>query len=204
MYIPAPFAEIRPDVLHALMREHPFATLVTTDAAGLPSATHLPLLLDPGRGPHGTLIGHIARPNPQAAALAAGRVALAMFHGPHAYVSPTWYATAPAVPTWNYAAVHAYGVPRVVEDPAGVRALLETTVKAFEAPGSNWSIDGLPPQYLESMTAGVVAFEMPVDRLEGKFKLNQNRSTADRAGVSAALANGDAQAKATVKLMVPS
>lgn len=204
MYIPAPFAETRVDVLHGFVRAHPFATMVTTGDDGLPFATHLPLLLDAGRGPHGTLCGHVARPNPQAADLAAAREVLAVFHGPHAYVSPTWYATAPSVPTWNYAVVHAYGVPRVVDDPAAVRDLLEAAVRAFEAPGSPWTTSDLPARYLESMTAGVVAFELPIQRLEGKFKLSQNRPQADRDGVIAALGSRDAEARAVAGMMTGS
>ena len=201
MYIPAPFAETRVHALHAFVRAHPFATLVSTGDDGLPFASHLPLLLDGDRGANGTLVGHVARPNPQAAHLSAGREVLAVFHGPHAYVSPTWYQTAPAVPTWNYAVVHARGVPRVVDGPAEVRALLETTVRAFEAPGSPWSMDALPERYLESMAASVVAFELSIARIDGKFKLSQNRQPADRAGVIEALRTGDAERRAVAALM---
>jgi transcriptional regulator len=158
-------------------------------------------LLDANRGPNGTLVGHLARPNPQAAHLAAGRPVLAIFHGPHAYVSPAWYQTVPAVPTWNYVVVHARGVPTVMHDATRVHELLDVTVRAFEAPGSAWAASGLPEQYLSTMARGVVAFELPVDRLEGKFKLSQNRPPADRAGVIAALQAGDAEARAVAALM---
>src|SRR4051794_28060646 len=107
MYVPAVFAESRRDVLHAFMREHSFATVVTGAGAGL-VASHVPVVLLADRGEHGTLQFHLARPNPQGEALTAGAETLVMFHGPHAYVSPTWYETAERVPTWNYVAVHAY------------------------------------------------------------------------------------------------
>jgi len=123
MYLPKPFREDDPARLHALIRAHGFATLIS-ERDGEPFASHLPLLLDAERGPRGTLLGHMARANPQWRSFDQGRAALAIFHGPHCYVSPSWYANAPAVPTWNYAAVHAYGRPRVLEDGGEVRALL--------------------------------------------------------------------------------
>ena len=114
------------------MRAHPFATLVSV-ADGAPFATHVPLLLDAERGPLGTLVGHVAAPNPHSAAFDERAQALAIFHGPHAYVSPRWYASGPNVPTWNYVAVHAIGRPRGIDDPARVRALLARTAAVFEA-----------------------------------------------------------------------
>jgi transcriptional regulator len=207
MYIPAPFAETRLGVLHAFIDAHPFATLVSTGAKAGLVATHLPLLLDPSRGPYGTLVGHVARPNPQAGDLADGASVLALFHGPHAYVSPRWYETRPAVPTWNYAAVHGYGEARLIEDPAAVRAMLQDIVARFEPAASDdageggWRAEALPEKYFSSMAAGVVGFEIELSRLEGKFKLNQNRSAADQAGVVAALNTGDFEAKAVAALM---
>ena len=201
MYIPAPFAETRTDVLHVLVREHPFATLVTTDGAGVPVATHLPLLLDADRGPNGVLLGHFAKGNEQVAALGIGRAAMAVFHGPHAYVSPRWYETSPAVPTWNYSAVHAYGVVRRIDDPAELRALLDRTAAAFEPAVGGWTADGLSEAYLRSMTAGIVGFVFEIERLEGKFKLSQNRPAADRAGVIANLSLGMPEDKAVAAAM---
>ncbi len=201
MYIPSAFSEARVDVLHDLIRAHPFATLVSTGDAGLPVVTHLPLLLDVTRGSSGTLVGHLARVNEHAALLTNGRPALAIFHGPHAYVSPRWYRTTPSVPTWNYAVVHATGVPRVLTDEADARRVLEVTTRAFEPTDGGWTMDGLSPAYLRSMTAGIVAFEIPIDRLEGKFKLSQNRSPADHAGVVEALGAGNAEDRATAVLM---
>jgi transcriptional regulator len=198
MYIPAPFAETRPHVLHAFVREHPFASLVTTDADGVPIVTHLPLLLDrdDARGPNGRLIGHLAKANEQVTHLSAGGPVLAVFHGPHAYVSPRWYKTSPAVPTWNYSAVHVYGSARPIHGPAEVREVLDQTTRAFEPVESGWTTAGLSDAYLRSMTAGIVAFDIEIERIEGKFKLSQNRSPADRAGVVANLSAGTAEEKA--------
>src|SRR5918993_1975301 len=115
MYIPPHFAEQRLDVLHQLMTSHAFATLITRGEHGL-IASHVPLVLLPNQGEFGTLQLHLAKPNPQCDDLAAGADALAIFHGPHGYISPTWYATGPSVPTWNYVTVHAYGKSRVLTD----------------------------------------------------------------------------------------
>jgi transcriptional regulator len=182
MYRPAEFREDDRGALYALIRAHGFATLVTV-ADGAPFASHLPLLLDEA---HGALLGHVARANPQWRHFGPGE-AVAIFQGPHGYVSPSWYATAPAVPTWDYVAVHAYGRPRVIEDPAAVRRLLARLVASAEsALPAPWSLD-LPEDFLARMVHGIVAFEMPLDRLAGKRKLSQNRSPADRAGVVAGL-----------------
>ena len=199
MYIPPAFREARRDVLHGVIRRYAFGTLVSALDGEL-FATHLPFLLDPDRGPYGTLLGHVARANPHWRGFAGGpdggpsgrpgAEALVLFQGPHAYVSPTWYATEVAVPTWNYVAVHAYGRPRLLADAAAVRALLERTVREFEAPrpaGERWSMERLDGDYAAQMAGAVAAFELPISRLEGKRKLSQNRSPADRRGVVGAL-----------------
>jgi transcriptional regulator len=181
MYIPAAFRESRPEALHDLIRAYSFGTLVSV-VDGEPFATHMPFLLDAERGPNGTLVGHLARLNPHWHSF--GSPALAIFQGPHAYVSPSWYATDQAVPTWNYTTVHAYGVPSVVEAPGRVREILSATVATFD---SAWTMDGLSEDYIASMARGVVAFEMPIGRLEGKRKLSQNRPPADVDGAIAGL-----------------
>jgi transcriptional regulator len=199
MYIPRAFREARRDVLHGVIRRYAFGTLVSALDGEL-LATHLPFLLDPDRGPHGTLLGHVARANPHWRGFAGGpdggadgrpgAEALVLFQGPHAYVSPTWYATEGAVPTWNYVAVHAYGRPRLLADAAAVRALLERLVRGFEDPlpaGERWSMERLDGDYAAQMAGAVAAFELPISRLEGKRKLSQNRSPADRRGVVGAL-----------------
>ncbi len=202
MYIPASFAETRPQVLREIIRTYPFATLISTAPDGQPSVSHLPLLLDMSRGSSGLLIGHLARANPHATELATvGPLVLAIFHGPHAYVSPTWYETKPAVPTWNYAVVHVRGRVNVFRESGRVREILDVTVRAFELDDSPWQMSDLPAAYLQSMSAGVVAFEIEIGSVEGKFKLSQNRSAIDQAGVVEALSHGDAEAVATARLM---
>src|SRR5262249_2605272 len=153
---------------HGLIRREPFAILVGVDEAGAPFATHLPILLDEAPPPFGTLLGHVARPNPQWRLFAPDRPVLVVFAGAHAYVSPSWYAQHPSVPPWNYVAVHAYGVPRLVEEPARVRAFLDRLVRTFEdGRSAPWRMAGLPDSYVDRMVGGIVAFEIPIGRLEG-------------------------------------
>ncbi|HEY0836179.1 MAG TPA: FMN-binding negative transcriptional regulator [Azospirillum sp.] len=203
MYVPAHFTEDDPATLYALIRAHGFGLLVTQTAEG-PFATHLPFLLDAGEGRPAILRGHVARANPQWKHFADGGEALAVFQGPHAYVSPTWYAKrAGAVPTWNYAAVHIYGRPTIIEDAAAVDGLLDALSSKYEAGRPDaWSLAELEPKAREAMRRGIVAFELPVTRIEGKAKLSQNRPAEDRAGVIAGLeAAGDPDSLATARLM---
>jgi transcriptional regulator len=166
-----------------------------TATDGPPQASHLPFLLDQDRGPKGTLLAHMARANPQwrefRRLTERGGEALVAFQGPHAYVSPTWYGPGEAVPTWNYVAVHAYGTPRVIDDPPEVRGLLERLVRqqesGFEAP---WSLERAEEAYITRMLRGIVAFQIPIARLEAKAKLNQNRTPDQRRGAAAALESG--------------
>jgi transcriptional regulator len=183
MYVPEHFAVSDVSWCHAHIRREPFAILVGADRSSAPFATHLPVLLDEVPAPLGTLLGHVARPNP-----------------------PSWYAQHPSVPTWNYVAVHAYGVPRVIEEPGRVRALLERLVHTFEdGRPAPWRMDGLQDSYVDGMMRGIVAFEIPIDRLEGKAKLSQNRPAGDRARVRAALsAEDDPLARAVATLMAES
>jgi transcriptional regulator len=203
MYVPRHFDASDRDWCHALIGRESFATVVTTGADGMPFATHVPLELEPERGPLGTLVGHVARANPHVELLRAGRPTLVVFAGPHAYVSPSWYARHPAVPTWNYVAVHATGVPAVVEDGARVRALLERVARRYEGDGDGaWTLAALPDDYLAGMVRGIVAFEVPIERLEGKAKLSQNRPADDRRRVADALAaSADAGARAVGALV---
>jgi len=203
MYIPKHFESTDPAWCHDLIRREPFATLVSAGPDGVPFATHLPVLLDPSQGPLGTLHAHVARPNPHWQLFGPGRQALVVFQGAHTYVSPSWYAKHPSVPTWNYVAVHAYGVPRVIEEAARVQALLARLVHAFEdGRPEPWRMEDLTPSYLEGMMRGIVAFEIPIARLEGKAKLSQNRPATDRARVQAALqAAGDPWSQGVASLM---
>jgi transcriptional regulator len=201
MYIPKPFGEADLETLHDLMQQYSFATLVTQHD-GVPFASHLPFVLQADQGPYGTLLGHMARANPQWHDFVPGQKVLVIFQGPHAYISPSWYAVHPSVPTWNYAAVHAYGVPQVMTDPAALHDLLRTLVETYEAPAARpWAFD-LPEDYLRNMMQGIVGFTLPISRLEGKYKLSQNRPAQDRPRVIAALeAQADALSTGIAALM---
>lgn len=200
MYIPDAFAETDLDRLHDLIEAYDFAMLITPGKP-TPLVSHLPFVLDRANGPNGTLQAHMARSNPQWQSFAGE--ALVVFRGPHSYVSPSWYEpNTPAVPTWNYAVVEAYGTPRLVDDPQELRAQQERLVAAHEAGRTpSWTMDGQPPAYIEGMLRGIVGFEIPIARLEGKFKLSQNRSTADQSRVAEALGDSggeDGQTLATL------
>jgi transcriptional regulator len=206
MYIPATFRETRPEVLHALMREHSFATLISVLDGAL-FATHIPVLLDPDRGEYGTLRAHMARANPHWHAFTAtpqGTESLVIFQGPHAYISPSWYVSQQAVPTWNYAAVHAYGRPTITDDFSRVRELLEETVGTFEDGFPQpWTTARVTDEYIANMAKGIVAFEMPISRLEGKRKLGQNRPAEDARSAALGLqAHGDAMAQVVASSML--
>jgi transcriptional regulator len=186
MYVPAAFAEEDLAALHALIDAHGFATLVSSGPDGL-VATHLPILLDRSRGPKGTLVAHLARANPHAHGLN-GVETLVIFQGPHGYVSPSWYKTHPAVPTWNYVAVHAYGSARTVEDPEALRDMVgRLTAKYENGRVRPWTMDGLPDTFMHGMLKGIVGVEIEIARIEGKLKLSQNRGAPDRRAVIAAL-----------------
>ena len=185
MYTPAHFREARLPVLHSWMRENSFATFVSV-IDGAPFATHLPALLDSSRGQFGTIRAHMARANPHWRAFESGAELLVIYQGPHGYITPSWYEASAAVPTWNYTAVHAYGVPRVLEGEAAMALLLDQVAlfeSGFEKP---WDTSGQAPGYIETMAKGIVAFEVEVTLLEGKGKLSQNRP-ADREQVLDAL-----------------
>jgi transcriptional regulator len=186
MYIPKHFREDDLNTLHSLMRTYSFATLITQHE-GIPLATHLPFILDTERGPYGTLLAHMARPNPQWHDFTGGQEALVIFQGPHAYVSPSWYEVELSVPTWNYAAVHAYGIPNIIEDGEELYQLLKVLIETHESQFENpWPFQ-LPDDYLQKMMRGIVAFEIEITHLEGKFKMSQNRTASERENVIAAL-----------------
>lgn len=186
MYLPDHFRESDRGAMHALMRAHDFALLIAECDRRI-EAAHLPFLLDSERGEHGTLLAHMARANPLWRAFGADREVLVVFQGPHAYVSPNWYATPGSVPTWNYLAVHAYGIARIVDDPEEARLLLDRLVEVQERnlPRPWQAAD--EPEIVESLLPGIVAFEIPIARIEGKWKLSQNKSRADRESVIATL-----------------
>ena len=186
MYVPQHFSVNDLTHLHEVIRRNSFG-IVTSEVDGQPMATHLPFMIDPARGPNGTLLAHMARQNPHWRAFDGKSEVLVIFSGPHGYISPGWYDKRPAVPTWNYVAVHAYGVPLVRDDPAESRAHLGQLASIHEAGRANpWHIDDEPTDFIDKMVPGVVAFEIPIARIEGKAKLSQNR-TGDRAKVISAL-----------------
>jgi len=186
MYVPAHFSQTDPAETAAFMRHHSFATLITHDGQA-PFATQVPVLHHAVDGSHGVILAHIAKANPQWRHFANGQEALVLFHGPHAYISPSWYAAPLAVPTWNYAAVHAYGVPRIITDHDRLVTLLEELVETHEAGRANRWAGTLPEEYRDKMVAGIVGFEIVITRLEAKYKLSQNRPAADADAVIAAL-----------------
>ena len=188
MYIPSSFAERDLPTLHAFIEGHPLAALVTATPDGL-LASHIPLVLDRASGPFGTLIGHLARANPHARALAQHPTeALIIFTGPDAYVTPEWYPskqeTGRAVPTWNYVAVHAYATPRLRDDQQFLRDHLESLTHVHEtARERSWKVTDAPEAFIAQQLKAIVGIEMQIDRLEGKWKMSQNRADADIDGV---------------------
>jgi len=192
MYLPKHFAQTDIATLYALMDAHPLATLVTHGPEGI-DANHIPLHLDAGAGPNGTLRGHVARANPLARAAAVDGEILAIFQGPQSYISPSGYATkaehGKVVPTWNYTAVHAWGRLRLIDDPhwllAQVRTLTATHEAALPHP---WQVDDAPADYVEKMLGAIVGIEIVIDRLVGKWKVSKNQPPANQASLVAALA----------------
>jgi transcriptional regulator len=205
MYVPAAFAEADPTRLHDFIEQNSFGLLVS-QVGGLPFASHLPFLLDRTAGPHGALVGHVARANPQWRD-AAGQTVLAVFSGPHAYVSPTWYEAEQVVPTWNYTAVHAYGRAEVVEDKGALLEIVQRSVQVYEqAMPRPWSFDP-SGRFVERLLAQIVGFRIEVERFEGKWKLSQNHPAERRKKVVGALqrqGGEDAQAiAALMRAMLP-
>jgi len=200
MYIPPLFANSDLAALHEGMERYPFATLVSNKDSQM-EASHLPFLIDREAGPHGTLLGHMARANLQWRD-AAGQEVLTIFSGPHAYISPQWYEAQQVVPTWNYVAVHAYGPLELIEDSAEVESLLHRTISLFEASQpSPWRMEE-PTDFVERLIRQIVALRIPLSRIEGKWKLNQNRPAKQRERVIARLTEqGDENAVAVAGLM---
>lgn len=188
MYTPAAFKLDDVPRLHALMRQYPFALLLTAHDGEI-EATHLPFMIDAERGAQGTLVAHMARANRHWPLFDGQRESLVVFTGAHAYISPSWYESPVTVPTWNYAVVHAHGRPVIVSDKVRVRAILEQLVSIHEADvNPPWST-AQAGDYIDDQINYIVAFEIPIERLEGKFKLNQNRSRTDQQGVMRALSD---------------
>ncbi|MEX0692856.1 MAG: FMN-binding negative transcriptional regulator [Rhodospirillales bacterium] len=190
MYIPRHFASDDIDLARDIVRDHAFALLMTSPQAtqDAPDISHLPMLWLADDAGYGRMIGHVARANNHWQRFDGSTTSLAIFSGPHAYISPNYYASQAMVPTWNYAAVHLYGKPVAVADDAGATGILDTLVSAFENDTTgNWSTARLPDGHLERQLKGIVAFEMPVQHIDIKLKMSQNRGAADVAGVISAL-----------------
>lgn len=184
MYIPAAFVESDLSKLHDFVEQHSFGLLVS-QIAGQPFATHIPFLLDRAAGPKGSLMGHVARPNRHWQC--GEQTALAVFSGPHAYISPTWYEAEQVVPTWNYTAVHAYGRLQIVEDEAELLEIVQRTVGVYESGMSRpWSFDP-SSTFSQRMLGQIVGFRIEIESIEGKWKLNQNHPVERRANVVQAL-----------------
>jgi len=201
MYLPKHFEQTDAEALHGLMRDYPLASLVSMQG-GVPTADHVPLEFDAGTN---TLRGHVARANPLWR-VAAGQPVLAVFTGPQAYVTPSWYpskaATHKVVPTWNYTVVHAHGVLRVVEDAPWLHALVSGLTAHHEAPRATpWAVSDAPDDFVQQLLRAIVGIEIPVERLLGKWKVSQNRSEPDRLGVAAGLAEGAEESQAMARLM---
>jgi transcriptional regulator len=187
MYIPKAFREGDIARLQAFMQQNNFAILVAQQD-GIPVATHMPFVLDTTRGPYGTLFAHMARANPHWRLFDEAHEELVIFQGPHTYITPSWYDNQLSVPTWNYAAVHAYGRPRVIDDVAQMRSMIDVLIRQSEARFEQpWQLSSLPEDFVEKMLRGTVGFEMEITRLEGKFKMSQNRPVSDQVRVAAVL-----------------
>jgi transcriptional regulator len=188
------FKEDRIELLHDAMRQAGLATLVTLTADGL-IASHVPVLLDPDPAPYGTLLGHLARPNPQAKGAVAGTYALVIFQGPDAYITPSFYETkrqtGKVVPTWNYVAIHARGPVTFFNDTERLLQVVTRLTDREEGKrAAPWAVTDAPADFIDGMLKGIVGFSLPITRLEGKWKMSQNRPAEDRAGVVDGLTAG--------------
>jgi len=205
MYIPRANKEDRLPVLHKFMEEQPFASLITMGPSGL-FASHIPMVLEQN-GANGRLKCHISRANPQWRDYAPSVEALAIFSGPHHYITPSWYPekeeTGKVVPTWNYVVVHAYGHLKVMEDGEWLMAHLAKLTNIQEAGlPVPWKVGDAPADYIASIAKGIVGLEMDIERIEGKWKLSQNRSERDRSGVAKGLAELNTTESLTMKALV--
>jgi transcriptional regulator len=206
MYVPPAFREDDPAALHATMEQARLSHLVTATAEGL-VATPLPMVLIRDEGPHGTLYGHVARANPQWSLAPIGE-AMALFLGPHAYITPNWYAakqeTHKVVPTWNYVAVHAYGPVEFFDDAERLHDVVTRLTELHEQGSATpWAVSDAPEQFVAAQLRAIVGVRLPIARIEGKRKMSQNRSAADRAGVAAGLGASERSSDRDVAKLIP-
>ncbi len=199
MYQPPHFREDRRDVQHALIKTHSLGLLITAGPGGL-QANFIPFLIEPGTTENGTLRAHLARANPQLQELAAVDECLVVFQGPQQYISPSLYPTkqetGKVVPTWNYITVHAWGRPQVMDDAAWIRGQVDDLTRHKEAPrAAPWQVADAPETFVASQIKAIVGLEIPIARIEGKWKVSQNRPAVDQAGVAEGLRSGDGDAQ---------
>lgn len=188
MSLPRIFKNLHIDKLHQFIKQYHFATIISHDTSF--RTTHIPMLLFPEQGKYGTLIGHMGKHNEQWKDFDGKRSVLCIFHGPHAYISPTWYKQRPEVPTWNYAMVHAHGVPRIIHDKEALLKELNHLIATFEPNLLNQDSEiYIPETYKKSQLDFIVGFRIEIEELIGKYKLGQNRSLEDQQGVFAGLSN---------------
>ena len=205
MYQPPHFREDRLEVQHALIRAQSLGTLVTAGPGGL-QANHIPFLVDADGSPHGKLRAHLARANPQLGELAAVEECLVVFQGPQLYISPSLYPTkhehGKAVPTWNYITVHAWGRPQIIDDVTWLRSQVDdlTSHKESALPAP-WTVSDAPEPYVAAQLKGIVGIEIPIARIEGKWKVSQNRPAIDKAGVIEGLRGNGGEAEVMAALV---
>ena len=208
MYIPKHFEEPSVEVMHELIRERPLATVVTLSSLGL-NANHIPLHLSDGPAPFGVLRGHVARSNPIWKDILTDIEVLTIFHGPDAYITPSWYEskkeTGKVVPTWNYAVVHAYGKLQVIDDPVWLREQLEIFTdfneKLLHQP---WTVADAPRDYTDTLISAIVGIEIVISRLSGKWKVSQNQPVQNRESVISGLKSSDTLDSASMAMLVKS
>jgi transcriptional regulator len=206
MYQPQHFREDDPAVQHALVRAHPLGLLVTLGDRGL-EANLIPFVIDPSAGERGMLLGHLARPNPQWRVFDPGVDVLVVFQGPEGYITPSWYAakaeSGKVVPTWNYAVVQVHGRLSVTEDPVWLRSQIESLTRLQEGTRAQpWQVSDAPAEYVEAQIRGIVGLEIEISRIEGKWKVSQNRNERDRQAVVAGLTQLDTPESLTMKKLV--
>lgn len=206
MYVPKHYEVSDVSVLHALIGDEPLGAWVT-EIDGELSVNHIPFLIEPHLGEHGTLTGHVAKANPVWRSFSKEKESLVIFQGPRAYISPSWYpsksASGKVVPTWNYAVVHAYGSPRAIEERDWLLRHVSRQTDVREAGQAHpWKVSDAPDDFVEKMVAAIVGIEIPITRLVGKWKVSQNRGQADKLGAVAGLLDrGDDQSLAMAALI---
>lgn len=201
MYSKPEFAPLSRDEVFGLIEAAAFATVVTAGPQGL-VVSHLPFVLDRERGENGTLVSHLARANPHSTLISEGRETVAIFHGPHGYISPSWYPRNPvrdSAPTWNFAVVHCHGHPVPLHDHATARHLLQLVDVLEKDRDDRWRMRELGPGGMERRIPGIIGFDLPIDRLEAKFKMGQDERLYDTGGAIGALEQNDPALAAMMK-----